>query len=102
MPIKPLALTLGEPAGIGPDIALAAWTRRDELSLPPFYIAADRAFLDARAQRLGLKVATASVTPGEAAGAFATALPVADIGVAATAAPGAPDDASPVAAIASI
>ena len=27
----PLALTLGEPAGIGADIALAAWGRRLEL-----------------------------------------------------------------------
>jgi 4-hydroxythreonine-4-phosphate dehydrogenase len=33
---RPLALTLGEPAGIGPDIALAVWQRRHELKLPPF------------------------------------------------------------------
>ena len=32
----PLALTLGEPAGIGPDITLAAWRRRAELVLAPF------------------------------------------------------------------
>ena len=31
-----LALTLGEPAGIGPDITLAAWLRRIALDLPPF------------------------------------------------------------------
>ena len=41
---KPLALTSGEPAGIGPDIALAAWLRRNELNLPPFYLLGDRAF----------------------------------------------------------
>ena len=35
---RPLALTLGEPAGIGPDITLAVWLRRDELELPPFYV----------------------------------------------------------------
>ena len=34
---RPLALTLGEPAGIGPDITLAAWLRRAELELPAFY-----------------------------------------------------------------
>ena len=56
MPIKPLALTLGEPAGIGPDIALTAWMRRSELALPPFYLAADRRFLDGRAKQLGLQV----------------------------------------------
>ena len=36
--VKPLALTLGEPAGIGPDIAIAAWLRRSELKLPAFYL----------------------------------------------------------------
>ena len=39
--ILPLALTLGEPAGIGPDITLAVWQRRDELALPPFYLLGD-------------------------------------------------------------
>ena len=38
---RPLALTLGEPAGIGPDITFAAWRRRAELDLPPFYLLAD-------------------------------------------------------------
>ena len=99
---KPLALTFGEPAGIGPDITLAAWTRRKELALPPFYLPADRDFLAARAATLGLAVPTASVSPDEAAAAFADALPVVDIGVTATAAPGAPDGTSAQAAITSI
>src|SRR2546425_961038 len=38
---RPLALTLGEPAGIGPDITFAAWQRRAELALPPFYLLAE-------------------------------------------------------------
>jgi len=42
---KPLALTLGEPAGIGPDLAIAAWLRRTELNLPPFYLLGDRDFI---------------------------------------------------------
>ena len=41
---RPLALTLGEPAGIGPDITFAAWRRRAELDLPPFYLLADPQF----------------------------------------------------------
>ena len=41
----PLALTVGEPAGIGADIALAAWQRRDELALPAFYLIADPQFV---------------------------------------------------------
>lgn len=99
---KPLALTLGEPAGIGPDITLAAWTRRKQLALPPFYLLGDRRLIDARAARLGLKVPTANVSPAEAATAFAEALPIVDVGVAATAEPGIPDGASAKAAIASI
>ena len=99
---RPLALTLGEPAGIGPDIALAVWTRRNELTLPPFYLAGDRRFLDGRARQLGLRTPTAGVSPAEAVDAFARALPVVDTGVAATAEPGKPDDSSAAAAIASI
>ncbi|MDQ8729885.1 4-hydroxythreonine-4-phosphate dehydrogenase PdxA [Bradyrhizobium sp. LHD-71] len=99
---KPLALTLGEPAGVGPDIALVAWTQRKELKLPPFYLTGDRRFLDSRAARLGLTVPTASVAVADAVGTFAKALPVVDIGVAATAEPGIPDQSSATAAITSI
>ena len=49
---RPLALTLGEPAGIGLDITLAAWRRRDELKLTPFYFLADPAFVARRAKRM--------------------------------------------------
>src|SRR6266702_7287905 len=99
---KPLALTSGEPAGIGPDIALAAWLRRDELKLPPFYLRGDRAALADRARVLGLKVDFADVDPQEAVAAFARAMPVAATGKAATAAPGRPDATSADAALASI
>ena len=40
MPV-PLALTSGSLAGIGPDITLAAWRRRVECALAPFYLLAD-------------------------------------------------------------
>ena len=53
---QPLALTSGEPAGIGPDITLAAWLRRRELDLPPFYLLGDLASLAERAKTLGLAV----------------------------------------------
>ncbi len=52
----PLALTLGEPAGIGPDLTLAIWRRRRDLDLPPFYLIGDVDFLAARARTLGLDV----------------------------------------------
>src|SRR4029434_301909 len=85
---RPLALTSGEPAGIGPDIAIAAWLRRVELNLPPFYVLGDRAFFAERAKILGLKVTFADATPEDAGTAFATALPVVATGETATARPG--------------
>src|SRR5262245_51568829 len=99
---KPLALTSGEPAGIGPDIALAAWLRRKELDLPPFYLLGDRAFFAERAKILGLSIEFADATPEDACAAFAKALPVVATGETATARPGHPDDTSANAALASI
>jgi 4-hydroxythreonine-4-phosphate dehydrogenase len=99
---KALALTSGEPAGIGPDIAVAAWLRRDELKLPPFYLLGERKFFAVRAKALGLKVEFADVGPEDAPAAFAQALPVVATGQVATARPGQPDDSSAAAAMASI
>jgi 4-hydroxythreonine-4-phosphate dehydrogenase len=99
---KPLALTSGEPAGIGPDIALTAWLRRHELKLPPFYLLGDHGFLAGRAKALGLKVEFADVRSDEALSAFSRALPVVATGKPATARPGSPDAASADAALASI
>lgn len=99
---KPLALTSGEPAGIGPDIAIEAWLRRSETNLPPFYLLGDRAFLAERARHLGLKADFAEVDADEATAAFAKALPVVETGKPATASPGRPDGNSADAALASI
>src|SRR6187399_638741 len=99
---RPLALTLGEPAGIGPDLTLAVWQRRNELKLPPFYVIADPASLERRAKKLGLTVPLAVVEPKDATARFAQALPVADLKLPATAEPGTPDPTSAPAAIASI
>jgi 4-hydroxythreonine-4-phosphate dehydrogenase len=100
--VRPLALTLGEPAGIGPDLALAIWHRRAELDVPPFYLVGDPDFLARRAARLGLQIPIAAVNPNEAAAAFASALPVVGLGISVTTEPGRPDEASAPAAIASI
>jgi 4-hydroxythreonine-4-phosphate dehydrogenase len=99
---KPLALTLGEPAGIGPDITIKAWLRRDELKLPPFYLLGDRDCLGQRAKTLGLDVKLADVAASDAAMAFPDALPVVATGHTAAAPPGRPDASSAEAALASI
>jgi len=98
----PLALTLGEPAGIGPDITLAVWQRRAELALPPFYLLADPDFLARRARHLGLDIPLRVVEPDAAAKTFAAALPVVALAERVTAEPGQPDQSSGPAAIASI
>ncbi len=100
--MQPLALTLGEPAGIGPDLALAVWHRRAELALPRFYVVSDPEFLRRRAARLGLDVPISVVSPVSACAAFSSALPVVPIDVAVTAEPGRPDGSSAPAAIGSI
>jgi 4-hydroxythreonine-4-phosphate dehydrogenase len=99
---KPLALTSGEPAGIGPDITLEAWLRRNELKLPPFYLLGDLDLLRDRAKTLGLDIKLADVRVEQALATFADALPVVATGSVATARPGQPDGASADAAIASI
>jgi 4-hydroxythreonine-4-phosphate dehydrogenase len=99
---RPLAVTLGEPAGIGPDLTIAVWLKRVELGLAPFYLIGDAQFLTRRAAALGVKLPVAKVSPRQAAEAFAEALPVVDAGVPATASPGRPDDNSAAVAIAAI
>jgi 4-hydroxythreonine-4-phosphate dehydrogenase len=99
---RPLALTLGEPAGIGPDITFAAWRRRDELALPPFYLLADPQHLKRRIAQMALDVPLALVEPAQASAAFARALPVVALEIAATAEPGRPDATSAPVAIAAI
>jgi 4-hydroxythreonine-4-phosphate dehydrogenase len=99
---KPLALTLGEPAGIGPDITIQAWLRRKELRLPVFFLRGDCDFLRQRAKALGLNIELVEVSAEDAGAAFADALPIVSTGHPATAGPGRPDDRSAEAALASI
>ena len=99
---NPLVLTLGEPAGIGPDLTLALWRRRSELALPPFYVVGDPDFYRQRASRLGLDVPIEAITAPQANETFARALPVVPLDMKISAEPGHPDASSAPAAIASI
>jgi 4-hydroxythreonine-4-phosphate dehydrogenase len=94
----PLALTLGEPAGIGPDLTLKLWLERKARKLPPFAFLADAAFVTARAKLLKLDVPVAQCTMEEAAKIFESALPLVVSETKATATPGKPDNASAPAA----
>src|SRR6187455_3413347 len=98
----PLALTLGEPAGIGPDLTIRVWRRREELRLPPFYLVGDPDFVRDRGRQLGSDSALSVVTPAQAAEIFPRALPIVPLQMPVTATPGKPDGSSAPAAIASI
>ena len=75
--LRPLALTMGEPAGIGGEIALKAWLEREDRHIPPFYLIDDPDHLDALKGRLGWPVSLKSIeAPEEAVDVFADALPV--------------------------
>ena len=100
--MRPLALTLGEPAGIGPELTLMLWAQRAALNVPAFAAVGDPALLAARAKALGLDVPVRECNIGEAETLFATALPAVRAGNPATALPGKPDKTSAQAAIAAI
>jgi 4-hydroxythreonine-4-phosphate dehydrogenase len=94
--VRPLAVTMGEPAGIGGEIALKAWLRRGE-GLPPFYLIDDPDRLGRLARALGWPVAIRAIdAPDRALSVFAEALPVAPLGASPLGQPGkpAPGDAA--------
>jgi 4-hydroxythreonine-4-phosphate dehydrogenase len=99
---RPLALTMGEPAGIGGEIALQAWRRRRE-GVPPFFCLDDPERLATLARRVGLATPIVEIRePEEAAASFDRALPVLAVRLAGPVEPGRPDPAAAPAVIASI
>jgi 4-hydroxythreonine-4-phosphate dehydrogenase len=74
--VLPLALSQGDPAGIGPDIALQAFAQRAALALPPFLYVGDPEVLRVRARQIGINVSIAETDAEGAASVFADRLPV--------------------------
>lgn len=74
----PLAITLGDPAGIGPEVILGAWLRlRAERRAPPAFVVGGPELLRACAQGLGIDCPIVPIAdPTEAAFASAVGLPV--------------------------
>jgi len=46
MDMAPLAVSLGDPAGIGPEVVAKSWERRREENLPPFFAVGDLASVE--------------------------------------------------------
>jgi 4-hydroxythreonine-4-phosphate dehydrogenase len=100
--MKPLALTMGDPAGIGGELTLRSWLRLRE-SGPTFVTLDDPARLAALAEQLGLDVPVRVVDSTEqAAGVFASALPVLSVPLAVAPVPGRPERANAKAVVRSI
>jgi 4-hydroxythreonine-4-phosphate dehydrogenase len=98
--MPPLALTMGDPAGIGGELTLRAWLAR----MPaPFFALDDPDRLAAIASHLHLTVPICQIeTSAQAAAMFPAALPVLPIPLATDAVPGKPDPANAAATIRSI
>lgn len=85
--IAPIAVSMGDPAGIGPEIVAKAWAARAEHHLPAFF-----AVGDARAiERVWQGPVARIGEPNEAAALFDRALPVVSVQDAGEITPGAPD-----------
>jgi len=100
---RPLALTMGDPAGIGPDIALLAWRERAREALPEFVLFGDPDVLSARADALAIAAPIGIVSSIAARGSmFADRLPVFPVPVAHPVRPGEPDVGNASAVVAAI
>ena len=93
-PRRPLAVTMGEPAGIGGELTLAAWMRRADLALPAFLALDDPDRLAGIARKLGWQVPIREIaSASDALTAFEDALPVLPVRLPSPATPGRPDPA---------
>jgi 4-hydroxythreonine-4-phosphate dehydrogenase len=90
----PLAVSIGDPSGIGPEVALAAWRLRRESGVPAFYLLTDPAFIASRAAGLGADVPFAETDPAQARRVFSDALPVLPLAARFSDTPGRPDPAN--------
>jgi 4-hydroxythreonine-4-phosphate dehydrogenase len=98
----PLALTQGDPSGIGPELTLKAYAARSDAGLPPFFVVADPAQLTRVTRALSIDVAIEETSPAGAAEVFPRALPVVPLGRGVAGAFGQPDRQEAAATILSI
>ena len=100
--MRPIALTMGDPSGIGGELTLRAWQVLRH-SGHPWFVLDDPARLSALAHATGGDVPVNAIdSPSGAMGVFADALPVMPIYLAEPAIPGQPNPANAPAIIASI
>lgn len=94
-PLLPLAVTMGDPAGCGPQITAAAWTALRGDSASPFYVIGWRGLY----RDVPVEIIAA---PGEATAVFSRALPVLTLEDERAVVPGQPDPQTAAGIITSI
>jgi len=85
--LPPLAMALGDPAGVGPEIAAKAWARRVEEALHPFFVVGDIRSIEAVWSGPVVRISE----PAEARDVFADALPLIQLEDAGAIVPGQPN-----------
>jgi 4-hydroxythreonine-4-phosphate dehydrogenase len=100
--MKPLAVSMGDPAGIGLELAARVWAERDA-NTPPFFFVGDADALERASKRLGLaKPALNIVESVDGVTTEGDRLPVLSAALAMEETPGAPDPVNADATIAAI
>jgi len=91
-PLLPIAVTMGEPAGIGGELTIRAWLARHRMHIPPFFVIDDPARLTALALRLGIALRVRAISsPSDVGESFDHALPVLPLELTKPVKPGNPD-----------
>lgn len=91
----PIAVTMGEPAGVGVEITLKSWLKYEQQNLPPFFLIADPAHVRAMAATIPDAPEIVEIDePEQTRGAIARGLPVMPVSLSASVRPGHPDSAN--------
>jgi 4-hydroxythreonine-4-phosphate dehydrogenase len=88
----PIALTMGDPAGISTEITILAWKQRTSSGISPFFVLSRQSLFDQLMQLEGFRIPTVIISsPDEANEAFDHALPILELPDAVDILPGQPD-----------
>ncbi|MEZ5756821.1 MAG: 4-hydroxythreonine-4-phosphate dehydrogenase PdxA [Emcibacteraceae bacterium] len=76
----PIAVSIGEPSGIGPEVILKSWYKRQEFSIAPFFVIGSAELLKKQASALNLNIPITPISsPRQAVHIFSNSLPVLDL-----------------------
>lgn len=76
----PIAVTIGEPSGIGPEVIIKSWFKRREHNLPPFFVIGSPTTIQMHAEQLRLPIPTQVITtPSQTDSVYNSALPIIDL-----------------------